>query len=154
MPKEYKHLIQKVDGNTRDTGLAIQWLIDVLALMKDGCIEIIVKRAKKHKTWKQCKLLFGYILPTIKQQADDKALGIEDFLVYLLDGNIPKGIAVDEDFLHALMYVIFPAFNEEGERVTVRDMSTQQASDLATKMMNVFAPLRIHVPEPREGQAQ
>ena len=145
---EQKQLIQKVDGEVRDKEKVIQWFLDTMDEMPDGCIEQSVKRAKKHKSHKQVKTIFGHMIEQTIIQCNDLGIGIDDLLVYLIDGNIPKGQAITKDFLHQLMYTICPTTDEEGRRVTLSKMNTKQGSELFERFRTTLAPLGIDIPDP------
>lgn len=102
----------------------------------------------KEKTWKQCKAMFGVALPSIVEQCHDLGIGVSDLLKYLLDDKIPKGQGLTKEFLHGLMYAIFPTVNEDGEVFTLSNMSTVQAANLYNALQNIFAPLGVNVPNP------
>jgi hypothetical protein len=81
-------------------------------------------------------------------QANDLAIGVDDLLVHLIDGNIPKGVGITQDFLHELMYVICPTTNEDGRRITLSKMSTIQANSLFERYRTIVAPLGIVIDDP------
>jgi hypothetical protein len=81
-------------------------------------------------------------------QCNDLNIGVCDFLVYLIDGRIPKGQAITKDFLHELMYCICPTTDEDGRRVTLSKMSTVQAANLFERFRTIVAPLGIVIDDP------
>ena len=108
----------------------------------------IIKKDFKPKTHQQVKTIFGHMMGSIITQADDLGIDISDLLVYLLDGNIPKGQGLTRDFLHELMYIVSPTIDDEGNRVTLSKMNTKQASELFERFRNIFAPLGINIADP------
>lgn len=81
-------------------------------------------------------------------QANDKAIGVDDLLVHLIDGRIPKGQMLTTDFLHELMYVICPTTDKDGRRITLSKMNTTQASALFERYRTIMAPLGIVIDDP------
>lgn len=106
------------------------------------------KRKYKPKTQKQCAVVFGLMIQQTIVQANDLAIGIDDLLVYLIDGNIPKGVGLTSDFLHELMYVICPTTDKDGRRVTLSKMDTVQASSLSERYRTLMAGIGIVIPDP------
>lgn len=113
-----------------------------------GRYTVEIKRIKKKKTPKQCGVIFGLMIDKTIVQANDKAIGIDDLLVHLIDGNIPKGVGLTQDFLHELMYVICPTTDKDGRRITLSKMNTEQANSLFERFRDVMAPLGIVIPDP------
>lgn len=145
----FNKLIQKVDGQVRDIDLVLEEIRSYLESERNGAINLSIKRAVKPKSNQQVKTIFGLMIAQTIIQCNDKAIGIEDLLVYLIDGHIPKGQAITTDFLHALMYTICPTCDEDGRRTTLSKMSTKQASDLFERFRMIMAPLGIDIPDPR-----
>ena len=106
--------------------------------------------AKRHpsKTPKQCGMIFAHMIKETIIQANDLAIGVDDLLVYLIDGRIPKGVGLTTDFLHELMYVICPTTDNEGRRITLSKMDTKQAGDLFESFRTIMAPLGIVIDDP------
>ncbi len=107
-----------------------------------------IKRKRPPKTQKQLGTIFGLMIGQAIQQADDKAIGVEDLMRYLLAQNIPMGQAITKDYLHALMYVIAPTFDDDGNRVTLSKMNTKQAAELFDRFRTIMAPLGIVIDDP------
>jgi hypothetical protein len=116
--------------------------------LKPGAYEITVRKDTKPKTENQVKMIFGLMIQSTIEQAEYLGIGVEDLLVYLMDGNIPKGVGLNKDFLHALMYEVCPTFDDEGRRVTLSKMNTKQAADLFERYRNLLAPLGIVIQDP------
>lgn len=108
-----------------------------------GCYVITIKRERPPKSQKQLGVIFGLMIGQAVQQAADKAIGVEGLMKYLLAQNIPMGVAITEDYLHALMYVICPTVDDKGNKVTLSKMNTKQASELFGRFRNILAPLGI-----------
>ncbi len=107
-----------------------------------------IKKDRPPKTQKQCAVIFALMIRETIIQANDKAIGIDDLLVHLIDGRIPKGQMLTVDFLHELMYVICPTTDKDGHRITLSKMNTKQASELFERYRNIMAPLGIVIPDP------
>jgi len=116
--------------------------------LKPGPYEITIRKATKPKTGQQVKMIFGLMIQQTIEQAEYLGIGVEDLLVYLIDGNIPKGVGLNKDFLHALMYQICPTFDDNGNRITLSKMHTKQAADLFERYRNLLAPLGIVIQDP------
>jgi hypothetical protein len=116
--------------------------------LKPGPYEITIRKAAKPKSDNQVKMIFGLMIQSTIEQAEYLGIGVEDLLKYLIDGNIPKGVGLNKDFLHALAYVIAPTYDEDGNRVTLSKMNTRQASDLFERYRNIVAPLGIVIDDP------
>lgn len=106
------------------------------------------KRERPPKTPKQCAVIFALMIRETIIQANDKAIGIDDLLVHLIDGRIPKGQMLTVDFLHELMYVICPTTDKDGHRITLSKMNTKQASELFERYRTIMAPLGIVIDDP------
>ena len=104
---------------------------------------------RREKTYPQVKLIWGNMIANTILQADEKAIGISDLLVYLLADDIPKGVAIDKDFLHQLMYIICPTTDEDGKKITLSKMDTTQASSLFKRYCNIMAGINILIEEPK-----
>lgn len=115
-----------------------------------GRYVIEIKRDRPPKSQKQLGMIFGHMIEETIRQADEKAIGVEELLVYLLAGNIPKGVAITKDFLHALMYVICPTVDEEGNKITLSKMNTLQANELFERFRTILGPLGICIDDPKK----
>ncbi len=108
---------------------------------------VIPRKGKSHA---QLGLIFGNMIANTVLQAEEMGIGVDDLLIYLLNGGIPKGQAITADYLHELMYVICPTTNEDGHRVTLRDMNTMEASWLFERFRTIIAGLGIVIETPDE----
>lgn len=115
---------------------------------RPGRWTIEAKRTKKKKTPKQCAVIFGLMIKETIVQANEKAIGVDDLLVHLIDGNIPKGQMLTTGFLHELMYTICPTTDENGRRITLSKMNTEQANSLFERYRNILAPIGIVIDDP------
>ena len=107
-----------------------------------------IKRKRPPKTRKQLGVIFGLMIDQAVQQAEEQTIGVEELMRYLLARDIPKGQAITKDYFHALMYVICPTVNDEGEKITLSEMNTKQAGDLFERFRTILAPLGIVIDDP------
>ena len=120
-----------------------------------GRYVVTVSRDTSPKTPKQCAVIFALMIKETIIQANDKAIGVDDLLVHLIDGRIPKGQMLTTDFLHELMYVICPTTDKDGRRITLSKMNTTQASALFERYRNIMAPIGIVIDDPNpNGRTQ
>lgn len=108
-----------------------------------------ITQPRQTKTYSQVKLIWGNMIANTIIQSQEKGIGVDDLLKYLLAGNIPKGTAIDENFLHQLMYVICPTTDETGKKITLSKMNTLQASSLFTRYCQIMAGTGIYIEEPK-----
>lgn len=113
-----------------------------------GRYVVEIKRERPPKSQKQCAVIFALMIAQTVQQAADKGIGVDDLMRYLLTADIPKGVAITTDYLHALMYIICPTFNDEGKQVTLSKMNTVQANSLFERFRNIVAPMGIVIDDP------
>jgi hypothetical protein len=105
------------------------------------------------KSQAQLGLIFGNMIANAVEQANAKHLTTEEMVIFLLNDaqrNVPNGIPVDKDFLHAFMYIISPTFNDDGEPITLRDMDKEQASRLFEVTRAFLARMEIIIDSPGE----
>lgn len=113
-----------------------------------GCFKLIIEKAVKEKSDRQRKMIFGHMIESTIVQANDLGIDVSAFLKYLLADYEPKGQGLTKDFLHELMYVICPTTDENGRRITLSRMDTQQAAALFDRFRNIVAPLGIVINDP------
>ena len=105
---------------------------------------------RKGKSQAQLGLIFGHMIASTVLQAEEMGIGVDDLLVFLLNSGIPKGQAITADYLHELMYIICPTTNENGDRVTLRNMNTMEASNLFERFRTIIAGIGIVIETPDE----
>ena len=113
-----------------------------------GRYVVQIKRKRPPRSQKQLGNIFGNMIKDAVRQADEKAISVEGLMRYLLARNIPMGVAIDRNYLHALMYVIAPTFDDKGNKITLRDMDTKQAGELFERVRNILGPLGIVIKDP------
>ncbi len=139
--------VQKIEGE--------RFKLEDIVAFKDfmenappGRYVMTIAKERPPKTPKQCAVIFALMIGQAVQQAQEKCIGVEELMRYLLAQNIPMGVAIDKDYLHALMYVICPTVNDKGEKITLSKMNTKQASNLFERFRNIVAPLGIVIDDP------
>ena len=146
--EQYKGFRQLIDGvlQPRDKHSQRRYE-DYISEAKDGCYEETLTKARKAKSDKQVRMIFGLMIQSTIDQADELGLDTSGFLKYLLS-EIPNGVGLNKDFLHALMYQVCPTFNDNGQRVTLSKMNTKQAADLFERFRNIVATSGIVIDDP------
>lgn len=141
--------MQKVEGQKmRFPRGAKERLMQFFVEAPAGYYTLKIDKSRRSKSDSQVKMIFGLMIQSTIEQAEYLGIGVEELLVYLMDGNIPKGVGLNKDFLHALMYEVCPTFDDEGRRVTLSKMNTKQAADLFERYRNLLAPLGIVIQDP------
>ena len=142
---------QKLQGKIQFPPSEIERRKQFLEAIKDGYHVIEdLKVLRQPKSDKQVKTHWGLLVQSVIAQANDLGIDVSDFLVFLLDDRIPKGQGLTTDFLHELFYVIAPTTDEDGRRITLSKMNTEQASNLFERVRNILAPLEINVENPNK----
>ncbi len=139
---------QKIDGEIRDKEAILESVLVAMGNMKDGCVEIDVERAKKHRSPKQVKMIFGLMIKDTIAQANEAGIDTSDFLKYLVNSSIPKGQGLTKGFLHEIMYAVCPTTDDEGRRVTLSKMNTEQAGKLFEGFRKTVAGAGIYIDDP------
>jgi hypothetical protein len=148
MPKDNIILFaQKHEGKRFQFEMADD-LVNFEAQALPGRYVFEIKRSRPPKTQKQLGVIFGLMIGQAVEQAQAKCIGVEELMRYLLTRDIPKGVAITKDYLHALLYIICPTFNDKGKEITLRDMNTLQAADVFERFRNILAPLGIVIDDP------
>jgi len=104
----------------------------------------------KGKSHAQCKLIFGNMIANAVEQAKEKGITVDKFMIFLLNQEEQKPVPIDEDFLHRFMYIISPTFNDNGEPITLSKMDTFQASRLFKVVQTFLAGMEIIIDDPPE----
>ncbi len=149
MPTKIKFTTQKLKDKPFTQDRYNQLLRDEFeAQAPPGCYTIEIKREVKPKTLKQTKMIFGHMIQSAVDQAKEQSIGVDNLLVFLIDGRIPKGQEITKEFLHELMYTICPTTTEDGKRITLRKMDTTQANSLFERFRDTLAPIGINIFDP------
>lgn len=125
--------IKKNGKPTFDPAVQRQWQEKWDAIKEGQYFKWDLTKPNNGKSQAQLGLIFGNMIANAVEQANEKHLTTEDIIIFLLNyaqRNVPNGVPVDKDFLHAFMYVISPTFNDDGEPITLRNMDKEQASRL------------------------
>lgn len=120
---------------------------------KSGYYSITIKRSRKSKSQNQLGAIFGLMIQATIEQADDMGLDTSSFLKNLID-DVPTGVALDKDFIHAIMYKISPTFDKDGNEITLSKMDTKQAARLFENFRNTVAKMGIDIPDPNPNWRQ
>ena len=147
MPNKTTIFYQKLEGKQPEPEKPHAWY-EFWDSAVPGYYVVTIKRDRAPKSQKQCAVIFALMIQQTIIQANDLAIGVDDLLVHLIDGRIPKGQMLTVDFLHELMYVICPTTDKDGRRVTLSKMNTLEASELFERYRNIMAPLGIVIDDP------
>ncbi|MCK5610222.1 hypothetical protein KAR91_50585 [Candidatus Pacearchaeota archaeon] len=113
-------------------------------------IQVASTKTSQPKSHSQVKMIFGLMIDEAVRQAEEKTIGVEDLMIYLLANDIPKGQAITKDYLHQLMYIICPTTDEKGNQTTLSKMDTVQAASLFERFRNTVAGIGIYIPDPKK----
>jgi hypothetical protein len=100
------------------------------------------------KTNQQVKTHFGLLINTVIAKANDDGIDTSMFLKMLIRDDLPTGVGLTKGFLHELLYALCPIADEEGKRVTLSKMTTDQACKWFDECRNLLASRGIYIPEP------
>jgi len=120
-------LLKKSDG---------KWLVETLTLVRPL------------RTSQQIKCHFGLLINSVIAKANDEGIDTSTFLKMMVRDDLPTGIGLTKDFLHVLFYALCPCVDEEGKRVTLSRMTTEQASAWFEQCCNLLASRGIYIPDP------
>lgn len=121
--------------------------------IKEGSpIKTSLSVPRKSKSYAQVKLIWGNMVANTILQSIEKGICVDDLLRFLLVSDIPSGVAIDEDFIHTLMYIIAPTTDESGKKITLSKMNTVQASSLFKRYCQIMDIVGIHIEPPPEIQ--
>lgn len=149
MKKKIKIITQKLPDKPFERDRENQYLYDAFAAQAPpGRYTETIEREVSPKTLNQVRMIFGHMIQSAVNQAADQHIGVDDLLVFLIDGRIPKGAEITKEFLHELMYVICPTTTEDGERKTLSKMTTEQANSLFERFRDTLAPIGINIVDP------
>jgi len=106
-----------------------------------------LRKEGKSKSWEQVKTHFGFALMRIVEEMESR--GWDSSIIY----NLPKstGVPVSKDMLHLFFYVMFPIYNDAGERITMshNDWTSKNSCELFDNVRNFAASQwSIYIPEP------
>lgn len=96
----------------------------IASLEDETPIEIQIKVFRNPKSQKQLGAIFGLMLKQACLEMED--LGLDTSYLFKLDK--PTGIKIDTDLLKEYAYSVCPIFDENGEKITLRDSNTEQAA--------------------------
>lgn len=96
----------------------------------------------------QIKSHFGLLINTVIAEANDKGIDTSMFLKMIVQDDLPTGVGLTKDFLNELFYLLCPIYDDEGQRVTLSKMNTEQASRWFEMLRNLLASRGIVIPDP------
>jgi len=148
MSKKLTYYSQKVDGKHTISPSELKRRNDWLEAEKDGCIEHTMRRAVKPKSYKQVKTIFGLLIDSIIEQANDRGIDTSEFIKCLID-DVPSGNGLTADFLYQLFLTVCPVVDDDGKKVTLSGMSTVQSAKFFDECRNLTASKTgIYVADP------
>ena len=102
----------------------------------------------RNKTWKQCKTHFGLLLNAVIAEANERGTDTSEFLKLMVRDDLPTGVGLTKGFLHELLYALCPTYDEKGRRITLKTMTTDQASDWYERCQNLLSSRGYYVADP------
>ena len=128
-----------------ETNQFLQWLDNI----QDGTMIVSeYKILRPSKSYQQVKTHFGLLLNTIIAKANDEGIDTSAFLKLIIRDDLPTGIGLTKDFLHELFYCLCPVYDDNGRRITLSKMNTEQASKWLDECRNLMASRGIYIPDP------
>ena len=119
-----------------------------LTSMEGKPVTEILKKTVKSKSNRQVRTHFGLLIKTVIVKSNDEGIDTSKFLKLLVQEDLPTGVGLTSDFLHQLFYLICPIYDEDGRRVTLSGMSTEQASKWFEECRNLLASRGMFVDDP------
>ena len=119
-----------------------------LVSMEGKPVTEILKKTVKSKSNRQVRTHFGLLIKTVIVKSNDEGIDTSKFLKLLVQEDLPTGVGLTSDFLHQLFYLVCPIYDEEGRRVTLSGMSTEQASKWLKECRNLMSSRGIFVDDP------
>lgn len=113
-----------------------------------GCYLVTKERKLPDKTPKQAGVIFGLLIQSVIEQAEENGIDTGAFIENLIS-SFPSGNCLDKDFLYQLFLVVCPTLDAEGKRISLSKMNSTQASEFFEKCRNLMAAKEgIYVPDP------
>lgn len=119
-----------------------------LASMEGKPVTEILKKTVKSKTNRQVRTHFGLLIKTVIIKANDEGIDTSKFLNMIVQDDLPSGVGLTIDFLHQLFLNVCPVYDDDGKKVTLSKMNTEQASKWFDECRNLLASRGIYVDEP------
>jgi len=119
-----------------------------LVSMEGKPVTEILKKTVKSKSNKQVRTHFGLLLKTVIVQANNEGIDTSDFLKLIVQDDLPTGVGLTNDFLHQLFLNVCPVYDEDGRKVTLSKMTTEQASKWLEDCRNLLASRGIYISDP------
>jgi hypothetical protein len=138
------------DGQIMMSATMAQLKENYLRRCKDGTqVAISIKRIRPGKTHQQVKCHWGLVVGTIRQEFANRGM---DLATFLNSPTIPEGLEVPADVIQAVLYATCNDVGENGERKTLSQMNTVEASLFFEKCRTYTASAwDIQIPEPNSN---
>lgn len=143
-----RYHIQIIDGEPRISPADRKTRDDFIAEAKDGCYTVEIKRSKKSKSNQQVKAHWGLLVNTILSHADNEGFDTSALLRWMIRDDIPTGVPICKALLQQVLYMVCPIFDENEKRVTLSDMTPEQASRFFNNCRDFLANRGLYIPEP------
>ena len=140
--KQYKGFRQVINGQLQPRFPHDQRRYEVYTSdLTDGCYEESFKRAKKEKTDPQRGYIFGGMIKKTVEYCNDNdhIIDTSNFLDLMFDNKEVSGVEVTPDFVKACLYRANPTLDENDKEITLRDMSSEQASAFMDKSADLLS---------------
>lgn len=102
------------------------------------------------RTSQQIKCHFGLLINTVIAKANDDGVDTSAFLKMMVQEDLPTGIGLTKDFLHELLLILCPIYRD-GRRITLRQMTVEEASLWFDKCRNLLASRGIYIADPDQN---
>ena len=122
-----------------------------LISMEGKGVTEILKATRKSKTNRQVRTHFGLLIKTTIAKTNKTGIDTSDFLKLIVRDDLPSGVGLNENFLNQLFYVVCPTYDKDGQRVTLSQMTSAEASSWLKRCRNLLASRGIFIPEPDEN---
>lgn len=125
-----------------------------LVSMEGKPVTEILKKTIKSKSNKQVRTHFGLLLKTVIVKANSEGIDTSEFLKLIVRDDLPTGVGLTNDFLHQLFLNVCPVYDEDGRKVTLSKMNTEQASKWFDECRNLLSSRGIYVDDPDPKKAK
>jgi galactokinase len=146
--KQLESYGQGMDGELVLTLPQLESRKQYLVSMEGKGVTEILKKTVKSKTNKQVRTHFGLLIKTIIVKTNDEAIDTSEFLKLIVRSDLPSGVGLTSDFLHQLFLNVCPVYDDEGRKVTLSKMTTDQASKWFEECRNLLSSRGIYVSDP------
>ena len=148
---DYKTFAQKIEGVVRDKDALLRSVSEALDSHNNGCLEVIVRRAKKDKTDRQLGNIFGNMIKKVVDycNAESTITDTSEFLDLIFNRpDLPTGVPVTTDFVKNCLYAACPILDEHDRPITLSGMNTEQANKFFTEAAHLLSSRITYIPDP------